>query len=542
MKQLLTIFILLLALTCCTTESDRNRMRAGLDSINQRNRNDQPFTVADVEPYVQFFDDHGTPNDRLLAHYLLGRAYYEAGEAPMALECYQEATECADTTRQDCDYPQLSRVYGQQGELFHDQGLYRQELLCDKKAEYYAMKGKDTMCYLMTYEQESYAYRKLGEIDSALYVIEDVYNKYIQSGYPSDAAISLGAIFRILLEKGDYQKVKRNMELYESKSGLFDSLGNIETGREIYYNIKGYYYLKTGNTDSAKYFFYKELQQGLDYNNQNSAALGLGNVYQELCQFDSASKYFAFAYAMNDSMYAQKTTETIERIHSLYVYTNHQKIAREEKEKSQRHIITIWFCIGIIAVLCLIAYIFIGSLINKRTNAEQLYNQSLSIIEQTQQDITKLRLSEDLNKNLISEKEQIIQEQNTILKSLLRKSSDTQTFADKKLKRTDIFKKIDQLSILGQSPTASEWLQIEEELFLCFPGFKEFMVMHNYHMNDKEHKTCLLTRCGFKPAVISHMLNVDPSYISHLRSDLLQKLFNLSGNSKAFDKMIKEIY
>jgi len=97
MKHLPTIIILLLALTCCTTEADRNRMRAGLDSINERNRNDQPFTVSDVRPYVQFFDDHGTPNDRLLAHYLLGRAYHDHGEAPMALECYQRAIDYADT-------------------------------------------------------------------------------------------------------------------------------------------------------------------------------------------------------------------------------------------------------------------------------------------------------------------------------------------------------------------------------------------------------------------------------------------------------------
>ena len=57
-KHLLTIFVLLLALTCCTTEVDRNRMRAGLDSINQRNRNDQPFTAADVQSYIDFFDDY----------------------------------------------------------------------------------------------------------------------------------------------------------------------------------------------------------------------------------------------------------------------------------------------------------------------------------------------------------------------------------------------------------------------------------------------------------------------------------------------------
>ena len=112
MKHLLTICVLLLALTCCTTEADRNRMRAGLDSINVRNRNGQPFTTADVQPYVDFFDEHGTPNDRLLAHYLLGLAYYDHGEAPMALQCFQDAADCADTTADDCDYAQLARVYG----------------------------------------------------------------------------------------------------------------------------------------------------------------------------------------------------------------------------------------------------------------------------------------------------------------------------------------------------------------------------------------------------------------------------------------------
>ena len=61
-------------------------MRQGLDSLNQRNRTDQPFTTKDVEPYVRFFDSHGTATDRLVAHYLLGRASYEAGEAPTALE------------------------------------------------------------------------------------------------------------------------------------------------------------------------------------------------------------------------------------------------------------------------------------------------------------------------------------------------------------------------------------------------------------------------------------------------------------------------
>ena len=58
MKHLLTVIAILLAFACCTTEAERSRMRAELDSINQCNRNDQPFTAADVQPYVDFFDDH----------------------------------------------------------------------------------------------------------------------------------------------------------------------------------------------------------------------------------------------------------------------------------------------------------------------------------------------------------------------------------------------------------------------------------------------------------------------------------------------------
>ena len=134
MKHLLTIIAILLAFACCTTEADRTRMRAGLDSINQCNRTGQPFTVRQVEPYVRFFDSYGTPNDRLLAHYLLGRAYHEHGEAPMALQCYHDAIDCADTTAADCNFAQLARVYGQMSGILYDQCLFEAQLTYIRKS------------------------------------------------------------------------------------------------------------------------------------------------------------------------------------------------------------------------------------------------------------------------------------------------------------------------------------------------------------------------------------------------------------------------
>ena len=542
MKQLLTIFFLLLALTCCTTEADRNRMRTGLDSINECNRNDQPFTVADVEPYVQFFDDHGTSNDRLLAYYLLDRAYHDHGEAPMALECYQNAAECADTLSADCDYPQLARVYGQMAQIFYEQGLYHQQLCYDELSVKEAWKGKDTLLALRNYEQESQAYRNLNMPDSLLYICEHVYNLYRKYGYTHYAARALFHSFSTLIHRKDFNKTSKYFQIYESESEYFDSFGCIQKGREIYYRIKGLYFLHTNILDSAEYYFRKEIRDGKDFNNQHSAALGLAELYNIRQLADSTAKYYKYAYSMSDSLYAHRTAKDIERIQAMYDYTRHQEIAHREQKKANQRTVIIWICVGIIIVICLLTYIIIRELARKKKEAEQKYMQSQSAIEQAQYDIAKLLKNEDANRELISEKEQIIREQETIMKSLLRRDSNSQSLADRRLKSTVIYGKFKQLSVVGHKPTDVEWNQMEEHIFKCYPGFKDFISKNEYQLNYKEYKTCLLIRIGFKPKMVSHMLDVDPSYISNIRAEMLQKLFNLAGDSKSFDKMLREIY
>ena len=542
MRHLLTVIAILLAFACCTTEADRNRMRAELDSINQRNRNDQPITAADVQPYANFFDDHGTPNDRLLAHYLLGRAYHDHGEAPMALQCYQDALDYADTLSGDCDYVQLSRVFGQMAQIFYEQGLYRQHIQCEKKSIKFAWLGNDTLAALMSNEQEFLSYYELGIIDSAIIVIEEVAHKYNQYGRSVNSAISLGLAIPLLIDKREFPKAKHYMNLYESYSGRFDSHGNIEAGREIYYKTKGLYFLYTENLDSAEYYFRKELRNGSDLGNQNSAANGLALLYHKIHKPDSAAKYAIYAYTMLDSVYAQRSTKEVERMQALYDYTRHQKIAHQEQKKANQRTIIIWICVGIIIVICLLTFIIIRELTRKKKTAEQKYMQSQSVIEQAQRDIVKLKTNAEINKELISEKEQIIREQETIMKSLLRHDSNSQSLADRKLIDTDIYKRFEQLSTKGQQPTQEEWEQIEQQIFFCYPGFKDLLSKHGSAINDKEYKTCLLIRIGIKPTNISSMLGVASSYITELRTKMLQKLFGMSGSSKSFDKLLKTIY
>ncbi len=85
MKRYSYLFIFILFLSSCF-DGKYDSMRTGLDSLNMLNKADRAFFVEDVEPFVTYFNDHGTPNDQMLTYYLLGRAYHEQHEAPMALK------------------------------------------------------------------------------------------------------------------------------------------------------------------------------------------------------------------------------------------------------------------------------------------------------------------------------------------------------------------------------------------------------------------------------------------------------------------------
>ena len=545
MKNLVLIFALLMALACCTSEADRERMRIGLDSINQCNRNDLPFTVADVEPYVQFFDDHGTPNDRLLAHYLLSRAYYDHGEAPMALECYQNAADCADTLSEDCDYPQLARVYGQMAQIFYEQGLYREQLVFQRQSSRLAWKGNDTLVALMSYEQESQAYRNLNMLDSLLYICEQVSQLYRKYGYIHYAARALGNTFSTLIHRQEFDKARRYMQIYESESGYFDSLGNIQKGREIYYRIKGLYFLRTNVLDSAEYYFRKELRDGKDFDNQHSGALGLSELYRIRLQADSTSKYYKYAYSMLDSVYAQRSTKEIERIRALYDYSRNQAIAEKEKEKASDRLFLIFILIGTVSFLLALSVIAIlkyREIKQKRTILEEKYQQSLDFINEAQKDISSLKRYQEQNQELILEKEKLIREQEIIRNTMLQNEKTIREAAQKQFNSSAIFRRIIKLADSGTQPTKSEWQELQDALFGAYPNFSDLMTRFSQDLDDREYKVCILIRAGISPGAIASMLGILSSIVTKTRITLLLKLFGKHGTSKEFDTLLKRIY
>ena len=87
-----------------------------------------------MKEVADWYDRHGTPNERMEAHYLLGCTYRDMGEAPRAVDCYLDAAACADTTATDCDFYTLASIYAQMATLYHQQLLLSNEIEARHKA------------------------------------------------------------------------------------------------------------------------------------------------------------------------------------------------------------------------------------------------------------------------------------------------------------------------------------------------------------------------------------------------------------------------
>jgi hypothetical protein len=335
------------------------------------------------------------------------------------------------------------------------------------------------------------------------------------------------------------------MQIYESESGYFDSLGNIQKGREIYYRIKGLYFLHTNVLDSAEYFFRKELRDGKDFDNQHSGALGLTELYQKRKQEDSLAKYSLYAYMMLDSVYAQRSTKEVERIQALYDYSRNQAIAEKEKEKASERLFLIFILVGTVLFLLALSVIAIlkyREIRVKRTILEEKYRQSLDMIQKTQKEISFLKRYQEQNHELILEKEKLIREQEIVRNTMLQNEKALREAAQRQFNSSAIYKRIAKLADTGGQPTKSEWQELQDTMFGFYPNFSELMTRHSQNLDDREYRICILIRAGISPGAIAAMLGILSSVVTKLRINLLLKLFRMQGTSKEFDTMLRRIY
>ena len=527
---------------------------------------------------AEWFDDHGTPNEQLRAHYILGRTYADLGEAPQAIEAYNDAADRADTIDADCDYKTLCRVYTQMADVYYHQDLYHYQLSNLDRAVYYGYLANDTLAALLAYAQKVSTYEQMMMLDSMLSVCETVSRKFREHGFIEEAAGVLAIPITHLSENGELEKAALYMKRYERESGFFDDDNNIESGREIYYYDKGRYFLKVCQFDSAEYYFRKELATGKDFNNQNAGALGLALLYQQTDRPDSAVKYALYSYAMNDSAYNHKSTTDVARMKSLYDYTRYERQAHIERESalqsSHRFVLASIFAgLLLFAILLLIREYQrvqkkrdeeaarykqlqedhqrteeeLSTLLSQRQNFLQMSEERKKALADNQQaadEILRLKQSEQALTDLISQKEADLARQETELLQYKQKSKDIMNALSSEealLQKLPNYISLVEKTNRGQRLSENDWKVIRMFVREELPQFHDFITVRQRQLTDYEVKMSLLVRLYFKPKNIASALGVDSSYVTRVRRSMLKKMFAVSGKSKDVDIMIRQI-
>ena len=530
------------------------------------------FTTDSVmKQTAEWYDRHGTPNEQMEAHYLLGCTYRDMGEAPRAIATYNAAIDRADTTDTDCDYGILARIYAQMADIFYRQNLTDDCLESLNASIRNAVKVQDTAAVINSMAYKMAAFDREGRYDSVVAICDRLYREAVVGLGMSSVSRYFGMAVKSYLMTGLTEKADTLLKAYEHLSGYFDEDGQIERGREAYYSLKGKYYMATGKPDSAEACFREELRQGSDFLNQNMAAHGLAILYQSRSKADSAAKYALYSYDMNDSLYRHMATQEVEQVKGMYDYSRHQERAMKEEKRAritgQENMRLRIIVASILALsVLIIAYIW-----QKKRKAQEDVRRYTKRLQETDDDIRELQTHESGLRRFISELEKTgklreaematlreradsmaitiakKEELNGILKAELTRLRDGKaallTGADPKrklLESSPVFKRLHSAAYKGNRLAEEQWLQTcafaEREL----PQFHAFMQSKKYVLSDKEYMLCIFLRLYVSPTSAGHLIGVTPSAVTKLSKSVLAKIFQQEGSTKELRKALIE--
>lgn len=499
------------------TQAKGNRMYYELMRADAQNKAYVDFTTDSVMKIVaDYYDRHGSANEQMRAHYLLGCTYRDLNDVPMELQCFQEAVEKADTTQKDCDLYTLYAVYSQMADIYDEQYLPEKELETWDICEKIAWKDKDTLSAIVAYELHLRAYYLLNMPDSVLSVSENARQKYFKIGNIRKAARLVCPAINILLDREDYEKANIYIDDFEKNSDCFYEDGEIKAHAALFLHSKGRYELHKNNIDLAEYYFRKLLV----YNKQEAAYQGLLSVYDKIGQADSVLKYSRLYALANDSSHIGKNSETIAQMAALYNYGRQKRNAEVvqskllvEQKKSATYL-TVTLILIVFAVVC--AYFYKK---NRRKTIEQikLLNQEIehktlllnhAIMES--KDIEKLN---ELRQSLENAKQELLK----------YKTSD----ALAAFRESDIYRLFRSISTKGNgSISSTEWDTFTRLFNTTFARYSEF-IHSGKSVTEDQIKICMLIRLGFGETEMANILGVDLKRISRIKTQINSKLFNV---------------
>ena len=473
------------------------RMRHSLLTLKAQNKAYLPFTSDSLaRDLVSYYDSHGTPNDRLLAHYLLGCVYRDLDEAPRAVECYLDAVNQADTTATDCDYNRFSYL------------------------------DKDTAYAIFQIEKTADSYILMNKKDSAELVIKEAQRLYTKHGYRQKSLqASLTLLYMCVKSSERQPEVKQLMDRFESESDWFDSHHELPPSKRQYYSYKGQYYERIGLLDSAEYYYRKIFRPNMAPVDKDPMYRGLLSVFKTRRQADSIAKYAQLYGEANDSSIAKRDQKLTAQMASLYNYNRYQKEALENENKAlEAQNRFLYLCIFFVLGLLVLAYIGKKFLKWRKEKLLELKSRS-QVVEMLQNEVSQ---HEREKTRMAEEKSLLAQENHTLKEEIGQMRVREHVITSEILSDEPIVKQINELAQKPRTMTQEEWRLLTKVFARYCPELLNDLRLHN--ANRVMTRVCMLSALNVRHNEQAALLDMTKQEVTNAKTAINQKLFNQNSS------------
>ena len=551
-------------------EGERVRMYYQLLCVKARDKAYLPHTSDSlVLEVLRYYEDKQDRRHLPEAYYYAGRVASDLGDAPQALDYFQQALDAMP----EGEMTDLrSRTISQMGTLFSAQGLYKEALKMRQESFRCDSLLNDSIGLAFSLRDIGLSYHDLEEHELEL----DYYLRAYQISTAIRQANLIHSIQCCLAnaysEQGQYEEALRYL-----RKALADIGG---PGRNAICLTAGFIYHALGMKDSAAWYYQEILR--LNYPQTQRIAYGnLGQLAVERGDPAAALALFRKYVNLTDSLSLVSDSESIRRMNALYNYQLREKENIRLKESAKRRRLLM---IGVLTLgIALIAGGWIYHVHKKRRLVTQLnrleqlnaeiYRKTSNYIADKQSEIS--RLDENIRslkaqleeaelqiKHREQEAEKVHELETSLAEAMstiseLEKQKDLAVFqktnaesvqnqqykAENLLYNSDIYQRLKQIVHGGgkHSVTRNDWEALQQQIDLCFEGFSS-KVKSFYPIKERDFHICMLLRAGFQSKEIALLVCLSAEGVCSACRRMHAKAFCLpKGNPKEWTDIIRSL-
>lgn len=494
--------------------------------LSHRTSNVAVPSIEDLQTALDWYQKHGTENEKLRVKFYLGMSYAKEGETGKAMNAYIKVYQIAEENN---NYQLMGYVCSYMADLYFDYEYASKSLEKKTEAAFWFKKANNPRSYVCALRDICMNYAAMDSLSQALSYLQkaDSIGKTLND--PNVYSSILNAYGNIYQMDGKYKLAEKY---------FYQSLDTDKNAISNYFALTNLY-IETKQLQKAKATLQKIPQ---------SNALNSFSIYDNLYKiakmegkFEQALDYLEEYTDLNDSLTIAISESKILEIENRY---KHQKLMTENAELRLRQTGYLLACAVCLIVVLAMLWAYFGY--RKRTEKRLLLQQA--DIRDTRNRLLELSIEMERKNALLKHSEEEEKALERMREEMETLTARYRTLRKNMLETSAIYKKLLQLARQKKPGndktllTPQLWEQIKRQAETVYPGLRRYVINRCPDLNDSEWAYCCLYMFGFDTNDEATLLNINPTSVRTKTLRLRQRLgIDLSDQLSLYEFIAMQI-